>query len=309
MSDFLKKLSRSLGISYVWWHWRWLNFKKRWQGFFSLDKNIVRYFRSNQKICKRCGALAGSRDRRCAVCGARLPSAAAHFLYKIFGLLVPGPSPVTAVLAALIGLNFVVQVISSGGPALLTPSIGSLLRVGALDSRLVASGEWWRLMTCIFVHIGLIHFLFNTIALLSVSNFLEQEIGSSRYLSIFLLAGLGGSAASYVLHTRILAAGASGAIFGLIGFSISYFRRLGGARARDIQGFMIRWAIYAFVFGLFVRADNIAHAGGLATGFLLGSVIEYREDERQRRAPAWNAIAGFLGLALVVSFILLARTR
>jgi rhomboid protease GluP len=309
MNDFLKKLSKSLGISYVWWHWRWLNFKKRWRGFFSTDKNIVRHLRSSQKICRRCGALAGARDRRCVVCGARLPSAAAHFFFKVFGLILPGVSPVTATLVAIIGLDFAVQVVSSGGTALLAPRIESLIRVGALDSRLVASGEWWRLMTCIFAHIGAIHLLFNTVAILSVSDYLEKEIGSSRYLSIFLLAGMGGSAASYILHARVLAAGASGAIFGLIGFSISYFRRQGGARARDIQSFMIKWAIYALIFGFLVRADNIAHAGGFATGFLLGGVMEYREDERRRRAPGWNLAAGVLSVGLIISFILLARAR
>ena len=93
-----------------------------------------------------------------------------------------------------------------------------------------------------------------------------------------------------------MSAGASGAIFGLIGFAIPYFRRQGSARARDIQTFMVRWALYAFFFGLIVRADNFAHAGGFAAGFLLGSVMEFREDERRRRDPFWKVVAGFLAL-------------
>jgi membrane associated rhomboid family serine protease len=72
---------------------------------------------------------------------------------------------------------------------------------------------------------------------------------------------------------------------------------------------MIKWAIYGLIFGLLVRADNIAHAGGFATGFLLGGVMEYREDERRRRAPGWNIAAGVLSVGLIVSFILLARAR
>jgi rhomboid protease GluP len=309
VSDLLKKLSRSLGLSYTWWHWRWLNFKRRWAGRFSADTNAVRHLRSAGKICRRCGTLAGAGDKQCAECGARLPSAAGNFLYKAFGLIMPGVSPVTASLSTVIGAVFLIQVLSSGGSAVLSPSLESLIRAGALESRLVAGGQWWRLLTCVFVHIGVIHFLFNMYALLSVSSFLEAEVGAARYLALFLLSGLGGSAASFLLHARVVSAGASGAIFGLIGFAIAYFRRQGGARARDIRSFMARWALYAFVFGLLVRADNYAHAGGFAAGFLLGSIMEVREDDRRRRDPLWKAVAGALVMALVAGFVLLARAR
>jgi rhomboid protease GluP len=305
----MRRLSKALGLSYTWWHWRWLNFKQRLAGYFSADRNVFRYLRSSQKICRKCGSLAGAGERRCAVCGARLPSAAGNFLYKVFGLIMPGVSPATAVITALIGLNFVLQVTASGGTALLSPSLASLIRSGALVTRLVAAGQWWRLLTCVFVHIGILHILFNLYALLSVSSFLEEEVGSARYLSLFLLSGLGGSAASFLLHASVVSAGASGAIFGLIGFAISYYRREGSARGRDIRAFMLRWALYAFVFGLFVRADNFAHAGGFATGFLLGSIMELREDEKRRRAGLWKTVAGALLLALALGFIQLVRAR
>ncbi len=309
MSEFLKRLSKSLGLSYTWWHWRWLNFKKRWAGFFSADTNVVRHLRSGQKMCRKCGALAGADERRCSVCGSKLPTAAGNFFYKVLGLITPGVSPVTAALTAVMGANFILQIVSSGGTALLSPGLDSLIRAGALDSRLVASGEWWRLLTCVFVHIGVVHFLFNIFAFLSVSSFLESEIGPARYLTLFLFSGVCGSAASYLLHARVVSAGASGAIFGLIGFAIPYFRRLGSDRGRDIRSFMTRWALYAFFFGLLVRADNYAHAGGFAAGFLLGSLMEIREDEKRRRDPLWRIAAGFMALALVGSFVLLLRSR
>ena len=308
MSELIRKLCKALGLNYTWWQWRWLNFKRRLADRFSSEGNTARHLRSGQKICRNCGALAGAGERRCSVCGARLPSAAGNFLYKVFGLIMPGVSPVTAVLTALIGLNFLLQVTSSGGTALLSPGLESLLRSGALETRLVAAGQWWRLLTCVFVHIGVIHLLFNLYALLSVSSFLESEIGSARYLSLFLLSGLGGSVASYLFHPRVVSAGASGAIFGLIGFAIAYYRREGSARGRDIRAFMVRWALYAFVFGFLVRADNFAHAGGFAAGFLLGSVMEVRQDERLRRSGLWKAVAVALGLALAASFVLLVRS-
>ena len=305
MSEFLKRVSKALGLSYTWWHWRWLNFKERWAGYFSRDSNTARFLRSSRKICRRCGTLAGPDERRCSVCGARLPSAAGNFFYKVFGLIMPGVSPATAILTALIVGNFILEVAGSGGTALLAPQGKALLRAGALFSPLVAEGQWWRLLTCVFVHIGLIHILFNVYAFLSVSSFLEAEIGSARFLSLFLLTGLGGSAASCLLHPNVISAGASGAIFGLIGFAIPYFGRLRSARGRDVRSFMVRWAVYAFIFGYLVRADKVAHAGGFVMGFVLGSLMETREDVKLRRDTVWKLVAAGLALTLVASFVLL----
>jgi rhomboid protease GluP len=306
MSRFYEKLSKALGLNYVWWHWRWLRFKQRLKASFSTDTNTARHLRSRQRIC-RCGALAGAGERTCGFCGAKLPSAAANFLSKVFGLILPGVSPVTAGLVSIIALNFIFQMVISRGGAFLKPNLEALLRAGALASPLVAAGQWWRLVTCVFVHIGVIHFVFNMYALVSVSHFLEQEIGSARYLVLFLLTGAGGSAASYAFHPNIVMAGASGALFGLIGFSISYFRRQGGARSRVIQSFMLRWAVYGFFFGLLMRADNIAHAGGFVTGFLLGAVMEFREDEKRKRALAWKLLASLLSFVFGLSFFLLFK--
>jgi rhomboid protease GluP len=309
MPEMWKKIATALGLSPTWWQWRWRNFKQRFAARFRMDGNAVRHLRSRQKICPRCGALAGAEAVRCAVCGARLPSALRNFFQKSFGLILPGLSPATAAVAAVIAVDFLFQVVASKGAGLLSPRLETLLRAGALDSLLVAAGQWWRLLTCVFVHIGIIHLAFNMYALLSVSSFLESEIGSARYLSLFLFSGLGGSAASFLLHARVVSAGASGAIFGLIGFAISYFRRRGGSGAAEIRAFMVRWALYAFVFGLLVRADNAAHAGGFAAGFLIGSIMEIREDDRRRLAPLWRGIALGLSAAAALGFLLLIRSR
>ncbi|MEW6365411.1 MAG: rhomboid family intramembrane serine protease [Acidobacteriota bacterium] len=305
MNESLKRLLESLGISWVWWQWRWRNFKGRVAYAFCADSNVARRLRTTQKVC-RCGALAAGDQRKCEVCGRSLPSSFAWFLYRVFGLVMPGMAVTTGVLSGLIFLGFGATILQGGWLSLLAPPPELLVRMGALYSPAVFAGEWWRLLTCMFLHIGIIHLGFNTMALLSVSTFLEEEIGSSRYFCVFLLTGLGGSLATLFLRPYpVVVAGASGALFGLIGFSIAYFHRLKSARGRDVKAFMVRWAIYGFVFGLLVGADNLAHLGGLATGMILGALVEQREEIRRRREGVWRvatvALAGLLAIACAMA--------
>ncbi|MEI2690277.1 MAG: rhomboid family intramembrane serine protease [Anaerolineae bacterium] len=113
-----------------------------------------------------------------------------------------------------------------------------LLIFGAMQNQMIAAGEFHRLLTSMFLHIGLIHLLFNSYALYVVGQDVERLYGSARFLVIYFLAGLGGSLASFVLGTGAISAGASGAIFGLFGASIAYFslhrKTFGAARPGSV---------------------------------------------------------------------------
>ena len=104
-----------------------------------------------------------------------------------------------------------------------TQSTRILVLFGAQQNQLVASGDFYRLFTSMFIHIGIIHLAFNTWALYVIGMGLERLYGGSRYLVIYILSGLGGSLVSYVLAPASVSAGASGAIFGLIGAEIAFF--------------------------------------------------------------------------------------
>lgn len=302
----LKKICEALGISYVWWHWRWMNFKSRMATRFSRDHNVVRRLKTPQKIC-RCGAIAAPDQRKCIKCGRGLPTQLGWFLYKVFGLVAPGFGVATAVIGLIIFVDAVIVVMRGGAGAILYPHHSILIEMGALSSLHVAMGEWWRLFTCVFLHIGFMHLAFNMLALVNVSQMLEEEIGPARYSAVFLLTGLGGSLASLYLRSGpVISAGASGALFGLIGFSIGYFRRIGSPRSRDITSFMVRWAIYGFLFGLMLRADNLAHGGGFLTGLALGSIMEYRESDRSRYGALWSAVCAAMALVYAAAFVMLA---
>ena len=108
------------------------------------------------------------------------------------------------------------------GVSLIAPTGISIIKWGADFGPLTLTGDWWRTVTCNFIHIGVIHILMNMYALLYIGVFLEQLIGGRRLISAYLLTGLFSALASLTIHPEIISAGASGSIFGLYGIFLSY---------------------------------------------------------------------------------------
>ncbi|CAN5420467.1 hypothetical protein BH10CHL1_BH10CHL1_21970 [soil metagenome] len=156
-----------------------------------------------------------------------------------------------------------------------------LIDFGAKVNMLIAQGQVWRLFTAMFIHIGVIHILFNLYALNSLGPMAEGFFGHPRFLAIYLLGGLFGSLASYAFSPSI-SAGASGAIFALIGGTTVYFLRYHsnfGTRGRAILQNMFVVIVINLIFGLSMPGiDNWGHIGGLVGGALVawGLLPRYR---------------------------------
>lgn len=152
---------------------------------------------------------------------------------------------------------------------------------GAKINQLVAAGQVWRLFTAMFIHIGVLHLLFNLYALNALGPLVEGYFGHVRYAAIYLLGGLFGSLASYAF-SPVASAGASGAIFGLAGAVTVYFLRYRenfGARGRAILQNMFIVIGINLVFGLSMPGiDNWGHMGGLVGGAIVtwGLMPRYR---------------------------------
>lgn len=148
----------------------------------------------------------------------------------------------------------------------------------ALDKAALAHGEWWRLLTPLLIHAGLLHLFFNMYALWISGPLVEGIYGSRRFLAMYLLCGVAGSVAS-MLFTPGTSVGASGAIFGLFGILFTAMRthRLlldRRARALSAQIGMLIIVNLAIGFGLFGGfVDNAAHVGGLLAGLWLGFIL------------------------------------
>ncbi|PKA63145.1 hypothetical protein AXF42_Ash007941 [Apostasia shenzhenica] len=162
---------------------------------------------------------------------------------------------------------------------LLGPSSNTLVKMGALDvSKVVHGNQGWRLITCIWLHAGVVHILANMLSLLFIGIRLEQEFGFVRIGFLYILSGLGGSVLSALFIQSSISVGASGALFGLLGGMLSELITNWTIYANKIAALLTLMFIIAInlAVGLLPHVDNFAHIGGFISGFLLGFVLLIR---------------------------------
>ncbi|KAG9459648.1 hypothetical protein H6P81_004156 [Aristolochia fimbriata] len=162
---------------------------------------------------------------------------------------------------------------------LLGPSIPTLDRVGALDWRkVVTEGEAWRLISCIWLHAGLVHLAANMISLLFIGVRLEREFGFVRIGLLYVFSGFGGSLMSSLKFQPNISVGASGALFGLLGAMLSELITNWTIYSNKIAALstLILIIIINLAVGFVPHVDSSAHIGGFISGFLLGFILLIR---------------------------------
>lgn len=226
----------------------------------------------------------------------------------------PRSIPATTYVWALMAINVAVWLAMEAVGS--STDTRTLVRFGAKVNQLIAQGEYFRLLTPIFVHIGLTHLLFNSFALLSFGRLAEIIYGHSRFLAIYLVSGITGVVLSYCF-SRSLSAGASGAIFGVAGALVMFYVFNRGVPAVSSQGELTSMIVVLVINGIFgvvqPGIDNWGHAGGLVGGLALGACLSPRlvsiigpEGEAvvlraQRSGPAsWLAVPLLLAVAVLL---------
>jgi membrane associated rhomboid family serine protease len=187
---------------------------------------------------------------------------------------------VTWTIIAICAAVFGVDALLSGGSLLSGGLMGSVGPVGEsqlLNGILVANGEWWRMITSTFVHLGLIHLGFNMYVLYLYGPVVERMYGSLEYGLIYLLCGAGGSVLTILWDPTQFAAGASGAIFGIIGLLFAVSRRhhaVLGREARSMMAGIGSYLVFLLIFTFVMpRISWTGHLGGLIVGFMLGWLL------------------------------------
>lgn len=173
-------------------------------------------------------------------------------------------SIITYILITVNVLAYIVTAYLSGN--FVDSNINVLVFLGAKVNYLIARGEYYRLITCMFLHGGIMHLLLNMFALYSLGPFIEKIYGKTRYLIIYFLSGIVSSVFSYMFSTAV-SIGASGAIFGLLGAALIFAMKM---KDRIGRGFITN-IVSVILINLFMgfsmsNVDNFGHLGGLIGG-------------------------------------------
>ena len=285
-------------------------------------------------MCRSCGAIVGAGETQCAVCGASSgaqPAAGEPALDKetirFARAVLNRPYKFTIVLLVINLFIFLLMWQSSGlSTAVLQQGFpDAVLKVyGAKLNYLIdpPNNQWWRFITPMFVHINVLHLLMNMFGLLVLGPFVEKLYGSAKFVVFWVLTGIAGTVGSYLtvrprLANGLLgsfifhkndwpAAGASGALFGLIGvlfvFGIKYRHELPEGFKRVFGTGMLPVIFINLFIGFIGRSfiDNSAHLSGLLAGAALALFVAYRRPgARASITTAWRVLQ-FLCLAVIV---------
>lgn len=217
------------------------------------------------------------------------------------------PATSTAVLLALMIAGFIAEGALSGWKSFEDDQ--ALLRLGAIFGPAIADGDWWRIGSYAFLHIGWAHLIVNGASLVSLMRWIEAAFGSANALGLFSASAIAGGALSAAVRIASqdagLAAGASAGIFGLLGAWIALWIRLRKRVPREV----FRAQLRAFFLTLVINAaiaftlpvDNFAHSGGLVAGFLMGLLAPLPIEERKPHHALAQAALLLSALALAAA--------
>jgi rhomboid protease GluP len=264
-------------------------------------------------LCPNCKSLISRDEVQCPYCGIRRPGT-----WWKHNFLTQGFRDSDYILAAIIYANIGLYVLSllltirgtgfSANPlALLSPDTGSLVLLGAAGTIPINQFHaWWSLLSANYLHGGILHILFNMLALRQLGPLVIEEYGAYRMFTIYTVGGVCGFLVSYLAGVQ-LTIGASAAICSLIGAVLYFGKSRGGAYGQIIFRQVGGWAIGIFLFGLLVPGiDNWGHGGGMLGGVILGFLLGYQERSREKLPHKLIAGLCMIATAAVLGWVIVS---
>ncbi len=275
-------------------------------------------YEATLRMCHSCRALIDRNASVCPLCSARVRAARARGSVntgRVMGGLIPIPGAANTIIVTvtiiIYGISWYLTQTAASAALQSAPALGGistsvLVRLGA-KCPLIFAGQWWRLVTAIFLHAGLIHIGFNLWCLMDIGPMVESLFSSSKFVVMYLVTGVFGYIVSLWWTPLGISIGASGAILGLIGvlIGVSFHH---GSHGQDLRRQLWRWVIYIFIFGLLpmFAVDNAAHFGGFISGLALGYLVPEGEPHTRIDENLWSALAVAAVVIIAGSFAMMA---
>jgi len=263
----------------------------------------------NSILCPNCRQLISLDETACPYCGLVRPGLheTAGNLRTVLLTLEPVKTIIYVNIAFFVlGLLLFPRGIFMGGNPLgfLSPSDQSLFLLGATGTLpFIHFHRFWTLISASFLHGGILHIVFNMMALYQLAPFVLREFGIHRFVNIYILTGVAGFAVSVLagVHFTI---GASASICGLIGAIIYFGKSRGGSYGEDIFKQAIGWVFGLIIFGfIFSGINNWAHGGGLLSGLLLAYLMGYDD---QKPESAWSKMLAYACILMTTAVLVWA---
>jgi rhomboid protease GluP len=273
---------------------------------------------SSVRMCRQCRALIDRDAKVCPLCGEATGPLLARGGNSTPGRIM-GVIPIpTSASAVMIVANLALYAVSwymtqnaaaaqlNGAPPMGGVDGSVLMRLGAKAPYIWPPfNQWWRLVTAMFLHAGLMHIGMNMWCLIDLGPQVESLFSTTKFTVLYLVTGVFGFVASLWWAPMGMSVGASGAIMGLIGILIgASFHH--GHLGKEYRSQLWKWVMYIAIFGIFFNVDNAAHFGGLACGILLGHFTPEGEPATRPSENLWNALAVLSVLVVAASFVLMA---
>ena len=259
-------------------------------------------------LCPNCRKLISADEPVCPHCGTAKPGA--KWKSALVALIAPrGDNIVNYIIYVNVAM-FVISILfsssgvgMSGNPlTLFSPSSNAMLLLGATGTVPIDQvGRWWSLLSANYLHGGLLHIVFNMMALRQLGPFVIREYGIYRMMVIYTVSGLIGYWLSYEAGVRFTI-GASAAVCGLIGAALYYGKSRGGEYGKAVSKEVSGWIFGLFIFGLiFPGINNWGHGGGILGGIAVGYLLNYRERKADNLVHlVLSAVCIFTTLAVLL---------
>ena len=293
------------------WEWK----KTQWKS--SLESKIAswemtgRGIRARVRMCPACRELVDRSLSACTACGASMRGVPGGGANRLLSAILPQFSSLTAVLltvnVVMLVLPLMIWGAGSGFPSLFTllapPGAAQFAFGSKFTPAIVHLGQVWRLVTAGFLHGGILHLAFNMYALSILGPLVEEAFGWRKFLFIYVVCDIAAFGVSAVFSPATPSVGASGPLFGLLGFGVIFGRFRAGPGGRAVSEQLMRWIVPAVLMLFLPGIDNAAHIGGFCCGALLALRMDAGEPKTPSARSLWSVLTALAILVLLGSFL------